>query len=174
MVARLDPKHLSLIDKVEELIAETIQEKCQEFRQRMNTKEDEFLPDMTLYLEQQLAGIADSDRAQRMEGIGRGVLISYVDKMQNLFCSGNLPGALQPAKIYASHDVITQSELRGTIMKLSETQVIQQSTVNQNPIVMNRAYKLASGTDLNGTNWTKQQQAGILIKRNTDEFMRRA
>jgi hypothetical protein len=57
----------------------------------------------------------------RIESIGRGTLISYVDKMQNLFCSGNLPAALQPAKVYACHDVISASELRGTIMKLSET-----------------------------------------------------
>jgi hypothetical protein len=121
-----------------------------------------------------LAGTLDADRAVRIESIGRGVLIAYVDKMQNLFCSGNLPAALQPAKIYSCHDVITASELRASIMKLSETQVVQQSTTVKNPIVMNRAYSLAQGTDLNGSNWTKQQQASILIKRNVDEFMRRA
>lgn len=60
----------------------------------MNTVSDEFLPDLTLYLEQQLCGIEDAERSNRIEGIGRGVLISYVDKMQNLFCSGNLPAAL--------------------------------------------------------------------------------
>lgn len=47
-------------------------------------------------------------------------MIEYINKMQNIFLTGNLPGAIQPAKIYASHDAITQNELRGSIKKMAE------------------------------------------------------
>ena len=47
----------------------------------MNTAEDEFLPDMTLFLEQQFKGVADDERPLKIARIGRGVLIDYVNKM---------------------------------------------------------------------------------------------
>jgi hypothetical protein len=39
--------------------------------------------------------------------------------MQEVFLTGNLPSGLQPAKIYACHDIITAAELKGSILKLA-------------------------------------------------------
>lgn len=75
---------------------------------------------MTLFLEQQIGGMQDPDREIRIENIGRSMLIAYVNKMRPVFLTGNLPSALPPVKIYACHDIVTASELRGSIMKLSE------------------------------------------------------
>ena len=102
-------------------MGDAIDEKCGEFRARMNTVPDEFLPDKTLFLEQQFKGIADDERTLKIVRIGRGVLIDYVNKMQSLFVTGNLPSAMQPSKIYACHDVSSATELRASIMKLSES-----------------------------------------------------
>lgn len=60
-------------------------------------------------------GHMDGDRKMRIARVGRGTLINYVEHMQQIFMSGNLPSALQPSKIYACHDVVTAIELRGTI-----------------------------------------------------------
>ncbi len=121
MVQSLSAEHLAIIDQVQKSVGDAIREKCGEFRARMNTTEDEFLPDMTLFLEQQFKGIADDERYLKIARIGRGVLIDYVNKMQSLFVTGNLPSAMQPAKIYSCHDVSSASELRASIMKLSES-----------------------------------------------------
>lgn len=75
--------------------------------------------------------------------------------MLPVFSSGNLPSTIAPSKIYSCHDVISSAELRGTIMKLAESQVIQQSTIIDRKLIMNRAYALSEGTDYAGKDWTK-------------------
>ena len=55
--------------------------------------------------------------------MGVGTLVNYVEAMQGVFLTGNLPGAIAPIKIYAGHDVITASEIRGTILKMAEGSV---------------------------------------------------
>jgi hypothetical protein len=52
------------------------------------------------------------------------MLIQYVSDMLPIFSTGNLPSTVAPSKIYSCHDVISSGELRGTIMKLAESQVI--------------------------------------------------
>jgi len=49
----------------------TIIEKCAEFRQRSNTKCDEFIPDINIFLEQMLVDSEGGDREARMVKIGR-------------------------------------------------------------------------------------------------------
>jgi hypothetical protein len=77
--------------------------------------------------------------------------------MLPIFSTGNLPSTVAPSKIYSCHDVISSGELRGTIMKLAESQVIQQSTIIDRKLIMNRAYALSEGMDIAGKDWTKQQ-----------------
>lgn len=120
-VELLSDADLKVIDDIQGSCERAIREKAAEFRARTNTRADEFVTDLTLFLEQQIGGSDDSyGRQQRIAKIGRGVLLQYIEKMQNVFLSGNLPSSIQPAKIYACHDVITAAELRGSIMKIAE------------------------------------------------------
>jgi hypothetical protein len=98
-----------------------IAEKCREFRVRTNTVENDTIDDITIYLESQMAGSENVNRTDMIKKMGIGLLTKYVDDMQTLFVTGNLPSALQPAKIYACHDVVTAAELRGSIIRLSES-----------------------------------------------------
>lgn len=41
-----------------------------------------------------MGGGPDPDRALRVSKIGRGTLLKYLDRMQTLFVTGNLPSAL--------------------------------------------------------------------------------
>ena len=66
-------------------------------------------------------GAAGTDRDMRIVKIVRGNLIRYINRMQALFMTGNLPSTIQPSKIFACHDVVSAGELRGSIMKLAES-----------------------------------------------------
>ena len=67
-----------LVGEMEDTAFNAIKEKCQEFRVRTQSKQDEFITDTTLFLEQSIGGAYTDERRQRIEAMGRGMLIDYV------------------------------------------------------------------------------------------------
>ena len=59
---KLTIDHMYALKKVEDIMMGAIAEKCREYRTRSNTVADEFIDDVTVYLENQLAGAYDDDR----------------------------------------------------------------------------------------------------------------
>lgn len=49
---------------------------------------------MTLYLEEFVRGQNDATRGDRIARVGKGMLLSYIDHMQAIFVTGNLPSAI--------------------------------------------------------------------------------
>jgi hypothetical protein len=59
-----------------------IKEKCSEYRSRTQTVQDEFIDDVTMFLEQQLmSDTMGQDRESRIQRMGRAKLIAYVQQM---------------------------------------------------------------------------------------------
>jgi len=116
----MSAQDLSIIDQAQQVCMDTIKEKCAEFRERQETSEDEFVPDVTIYLETAIAGKPDSKREDKIRMKCTDVLRAYVDRLQALFVTGNLPGAIAPSKVFACHDIVSAAQLRGSLMRLSE------------------------------------------------------
>ena len=123
-VNRIKEEQLMLIDEAADLCMATIEEKCSEYRTRTQTTEDEFIPDASIYLETMIAGDQDKNRNSRTEKMGKVTLAKYIDQMQGLFATGNLPGAIPPAKIFACHDIVSSVELRSQILNMATYQVV--------------------------------------------------
>jgi hypothetical protein len=63
-------------------------------------------------------------RELKISRMGKGLLLQYLDKMSPIFQTGNLPGSIPPSKIYSCHDVVSLGEIRGSINKLAEQQIV--------------------------------------------------
>ena len=59
---KLDMEDMYSLKKIEDIMMGAIEEKCREYRARSNTVQDEFADDITVYLENQIAGAYDDDR----------------------------------------------------------------------------------------------------------------
>jgi hypothetical protein len=110
---QIRPEDADVFMDLQEMAWVTIDEKCREFRGRTGKGEDEFYPDRSLYLETQIAGFHSGERSTKIEMMGVNQLMMYVRNAQGVFMQGELPNSIQPAKIYAAHDVATVFEVRG-------------------------------------------------------------
>ncbi len=80
-LAKLTQPELSILEQIEDTCSQAITEKCAEYRARSETQEDEFIPDITLYLENSIAGKYDPDRSVRVRKTSKDVLRRYIDSM---------------------------------------------------------------------------------------------
>ena len=63
--------------------------------------------------------------------MGKSTLVTYVDKMQSLFASGHLPGAISPAKIFACQDIKSLTDLRTSILSGAQALIAETRADNK-------------------------------------------